>query len=135
MKKYSREELFSMCSSGNIQKICEELYNAHYSNTELIPLHSGDKFIMNKLRKLKETIDPNNTRSSIVIIKHDIPCLVIHRSNDKNHVSISEVRFPFQGDNVCSVLYKIHNVRDILDTLSYDNSTNTKSMIFSHLYF
>ena len=123
MKKYSRSELFGMCKHGYVQKICEELYNELYTNTNLTPMHSGDKFVMNKLKRNKDRIDASELQlASIVIINHDIPCLVVHRKNDFDRVSISEIRFPFQGEDINSIVYKIYAVRDILDALSYDDT-------------
>ena len=65
-------------------------------------------------------------KDSIFIIHNDIPCLVIHRENDKECKSISSILYPFQSEeNVCGIIYKVHDVREILDILSYDD-TNIK---------
>ena len=125
MKKYSQSELFNMCMHGDVKKICEEFYNEVFKETDLTPMHSGDRFIMNTLRNIQNKLIKNeNAHVSIVIINKDIPCLVVHRENDKDHDSIDELRFPFQGDGINQIIYKIYNIYDILQVLSYDDKKN-----------
>ena len=125
MKKYPRSELFSMCNHGNVQKICEEFYESIKGDFQNIPMHSGDKFCMNTLKDLKERLTTKGIKCSIVIIDHDVPCLVVHRNNDKESDSIYEIRIPFQGEEICAINYKIYSVRDILDQLSYEHNNDT----------
>ena len=126
MKKYSRTELYQLCKSGDVKQICEELYDTLYIDTPYTVMRSGDKFIMNILRDKRNKLKSNNQNASIFIIHNDIPCLVIHRENDKECKSISSILYPFQSEeNVCGIIYKIHDVREILDILSYDD-TNIK---------
>ena len=125
MKKYSRTELYQLCKSGDVKQICEELYDALYMDTPYTVMRSGDKFIMNILRDKRNKLKSNKQNASIFIIHNDIPCLVIHRENDKECKSISSILYPFQSEeNVYGIIYKVHDVRNILDILSYDN-TNT----------
>ena len=125
MKKYSQSELFNMCMHGDVKKICEEFYNEVFKETDLTPMHSGDRFIMNTLRNIQNKLIKNeNAHVSIVIINKDIPCLVVHRENDKVHDSIFEIRFPFQGEEINQIIYKVYNVYNILQVLSYDDSRN-----------
>ena len=125
MKKYSRTELYQLCKSGDTKQICEELYDALYMDTPYTVMRSGDKFIMNILRDKRNKLKSNNQNASIFIIHNDIPCLVIHRENDKECKSISSILYPFQSEeNVYGIIYKVHDVRNILDILSYDD-TNT----------
>ena len=123
MKKYSRTELYQLCKSGDVKQICEELYDALYMDTPYTVMRSGDKFIMNILRDKRNKLKSNNQNASIFIIHNDIPCLVIHRENDKECKSISSILYPFQSEeNVCGIIYKVHDVREILDILSYDDT-------------
>ena len=125
MKKYSRTELYQLCKSGDTKQICEELYDALYMDTPYTVMRSGDKFIMNILRDKRNKLKSNKQNASIFIIHNDIPCLVIHRENDKECKSISSILYPFQSEeNVYGIIYKVHDVRNILDILSYDD-TNT----------
>ena len=122
MKKYSRTELYQLCKSGDVKQICEELYDALYMNTPYTVMRSGDKFIMNILRDKRNKLKSNKQNASIFIIHNDIPCLVIHRENDKECKSISSILYPFQSEeNVYGIIYKVHDVRNILDILSYDD--------------
>ena len=123
MKKYSRTELYQLCKSGDTKQICEELYDALYMDTPYTVMRSGDKFIMNILRDKRNKLKSNNQNASIFIIHNDIPCLVIHRENDKECKSISSILYPFQSEeNVYGIIYKVHVVRNILDILSYDDT-------------
>ena len=124
-KKYSRSELYDLCKSGDIKQICEELYDALYSEPSYPVMHSGDRFIMNKLREKIDKLAETEANASIVIIHDDIPCLVIHRENDEERKSILSILYPFQSEeDVCGIIYKVHDVRSILDTLSYDDMGN-----------
>ena len=77
---------------------------------------------MNRLRDKRDKLIENDGNASIVIIHNDIPCLVIHRENDEERKSISSILYPFQSeDDVCGIIYKVHDIRNILDTLSYDD--------------
>ena len=123
MKKYSRTELYQLCKSGDVKQICEELYDALYMDTPYTVMRSGDKFIMNILRDKRNKLKSNNQNASIFIIHNDIPCLVIHRENDKECKSISSILYPFQSEeDVCGINYKVHDVRNVLDILSYDDT-------------
>lgn len=123
MKKYSRTELYKLCKSGDVKQICEELYDALYMDSPYIVMRSGDKFIMNILRDKINRMKSNNQNASIFIIHNDIPCLVIHRGNDTESKSISSILYPFQSEeNVYGIIYKVHDIRSILDILSYDDT-------------
>ena len=124
-KKYSRSELYTLCKLGNVKQICEELYDALYVDPPYPVMRSGDRFIMNKLREKMDKLIESEKNASIVIIHNDIPCLVIHRENDEERKSILSIMYPFQSkDDICGIIYKVHDVRNILDTLSYDDMDN-----------
>ena len=135
MKKYSRTELYQICKSGDTKQICEELYDALYMDTPYTVMRSGDKFIMNILRDKRNKLKSNKQNASIFIIHNDIPCLVIHREKDKDCKSISYILYPFQSEeNVYGIIYKVHDVRNILDILSYDDTNRILHNKRSRLY-
>lgn len=137
MKKYQRSELFQLLKDCDITQICTELYDV-IDHGDRIPMNSGDRFIMrtlmDKIKKLRKDDMPNKKRSaaengpqyaSIVIIKDNIPCLVVHRTKPNPEVgprSISSISIPYQGDDVNQVYFKVFETRQILDILSDDDT-------------
>ncbi len=130
MKKYKRSELYELLKDCNISDICTELY-AEIKEENLRPMNSGDKFIMNYLRKKIDrykSLKPEKY-ASIFIINDNIPCLVLHKTkpilNDMKELetprSISSISFPFQGEDINQVIFKVYETREILDILSEDD--------------
>ena len=133
MKKYSRTELYDLCRNCNVKQICEELYDTLYTDSPYTPMRSGDKDTMNNLRDNRSKMISTGRKATIVIIHKDIPCLVMHRENDKNCKSISSIMIPFQS-NDDNFFYKIHEVREILDALSYDDYTSRSCISHRPIY-
>lgn len=136
MKKYQRSELFQLLKDCDIAQICTELYD-EIDHDGRVPMNSGDRFIMHtlltKVRKLRRDDVPNKKYikneeapqyASIVIIKDNIPCLVIHRNRPDPEIgprSISSISIPYQGDEVNQIYFKVFETRQILDILSNDD--------------
>lgn len=136
MKKYQRSELFQILKDCDIAQICTELYD-EIDHEGRVPMNSGDRFIMRtlltKIKKLRRDDKPNKKRTtgeeapqyaSIVIIKNNIPCLVVHRKKPDPEIgprSISSISIPYQGDEVTQVYYRVFEARQILDILSDDD--------------
>lgn len=147
MKKYQRSELFQILKDCDIAQICTELYD-EIDHEGRAPMNSGDRFIMHtlmtKIKKLRRDDKPNKKYTagevapqyaSIVIIKNNIPCLVIHRKKPDPEIgprSISSISFPYQGEDIDQVVFKVFEVRQILDILSDDDFSPKYKSPYTH---
>lgn len=132
MKKYVRNELYNILKNCDIRAICTEVYDT-IDTKNLVPLHTDDSKFMESLNTKLDNFREQTLNASIITIKDSIPCLVIHNKQSKS--SISEIRIPFHGDTEKSILYKIYDIRMILELLSEDDSELKQANKYSKLNY